>query len=173
MSINVSIKLFGDKKFTRKLDKLTKVAQQKDGKKLLRVATREVAKFMARPIKSNMQRKSGQSRRATRVRAMKRSRKRIGSQVVNDEKWYQGDDYYYAFQEFGWNIGKRTASEARQQKGTRRAGRQTGDVLRSATRRFKEGTHRFERAAKSKESAASLRLQTKIAGIVVQVLREK
>lgn len=168
----ITIRLFGDKKFTRKLDRLTKVAQEKDGKKLLRKATRDVAKFMRRPIKANLQRKSGTSQRATRVRALKRSRRRVGSQVANDEKWYQGEDYYFAFQEFGWNIGKRSASEARQQRVTRRAGRQTGDVLKSGSRRFKEGTHRFEKAAKAKESAATQLLQSKIAAIVFRIARE-
>ena len=169
----LSITWHGVPTLQRQFAKLVAAGQGKDAKKMLRKATREVAKMMQRPIKRNLQRDTGQAKRATRVRAMKRSRTRIGAQVANDEKWYKGDDYYYAFQEFGWNIGKRSGADIRAQRSTRKAGRAAGDVLRSGTRRWKEGTHRFEKAAKAKESSASRRLQNLLADGMNRLLKAK
>lgn len=82
--------------------------------KLERKALRQVSKPVLADAKANCPVDSGDLKRSLKLRAMKRSRVRIGLQVATGRKWFSGDTYYGAFQEFGWKTGKR-GSENRKQ----------------------------------------------------------
>jgi uncharacterized small protein (DUF1192 family) len=52
----------------------------------------------------------GALRKSIKLRVMKRrsTSKYVGMKVATSDKWFVGDEYYAAFQEFGWHVGKRT-----------------------------------------------------------------
>lgn len=101
-------------------------------KTVLKDALKEGAKVVADEAKTLAPVKSGQLQRAIRVRAG-RSRRGVMSVLASvGKKWFSGETFYGAFQEFGWHSGKRSNSFAAQHK---RIVRQ----LRTESRRARDG----------------------------------
>ena len=95
----------GDKAILKKLKGLLPKVRRKVISKAAKTAMRPVLSA----AKSNAPTKSGRLRKSLRLRALKRNRKgKIGVTVSTSAKWFAGDEYYGAFQEFGWKAGKRT-----------------------------------------------------------------
>lgn len=129
----ISFKTRGDKRILKKLAGLPPKIQRKVISKSARTAMRPVLNA----AKANAPKKTGRLKKSLRMRALKRSRKgRIGVTVATSAKWFSGDEYYGAFQEFGWKVGKRA-------KGHRRKDAEAD------TRKQVPGKHYVERAYKS------------------------
>jgi HK97 gp10 family phage protein len=99
------IRLIGLEALQQKLTQF----EPKVARKYLRQGLREGAKIFQRVAKANAPRQTGALRRAIKVRAGKRNTVRvsIGSQ------WFQGDQFYAAFLEFGWKQGNRNLKDKR------------------------------------------------------------
>mgnify|MGYP001009153993 CR=1 FL=1 len=76
--------------------------------KIIRRVMRESMKPIAVAARENAPVETGVLRSAIKVRAMKRSRGRIGIMVMIGEGDFKGDTYYGGFQEYGWKTGKRS-----------------------------------------------------------------
>lgn len=131
-------------------------------KKIARKILSQSARMAMRPIlaaaKSNAPRDSGALARSIRMRAMKRNRRgRIGVRVMTSQEWFKGDQYYGAFQEFGWKAGKRLA-------GYRRKSNAVAD-----TRRQIEGKHYVQKAYESRGETA---LRTFVATVADRITKE-
>src|SRR5947209_824243 len=77
-----------------------------EAKAVLRKGCRAGAKVMAAAIKKSLPRRSGRAQKSVKVRAMKRSRKRVGMRVVVDAKTDPGKEGqpgipYSQFGEYG------------------------------------------------------------------------
>jgi HK97 gp10 family phage protein len=118
----------GEDRIIRKLKRLPK----KDARRIIRKASRSAAKSILPTAKSNAPVKTGQLRKSIKVRSIKKSRTSIGVRLLVSEDWYKGDEFYGAFQEFGWKQGKRGTSGRKQI----------------------EGSHYMERAFEAKSNAA-------------------
>ncbi len=109
-------------------------------------------------VKRNAPRATGRLARSIRLRAMKRSRSRVGARITTNayDNLYQGKTFYAAFQEFGWKTGKRVRNT---DLGIKRFKRRTESQVNEATRR--EGRRRqvpaksfMKRAAEARKDAA-------------------
>ena len=134
MARDVTVTIAG----TRELAKLLKSLPENEVKKAIRKGTRAGSKVIARVAARRAPRKTGALARSIKVRAMKRRRNRVGTVVVAGNKTFTGDTFYGGFQEFGWHIGKRRTSNG------------------TGSRRFREGEHFFERAARDKGRTAGI-----------------
>lgn len=130
----------GDKDIMRQLTNLPRNI----ARRVLQKSANMAMKPVLAAARSNAPRKSGQLRRAIKSKTIKRNRRGdIGQRVLTADDWYKGDQFYGAFQEFGWHAGKRTK-----------------DVIRAAklgqpdTRVFIEGTHFVEKAFQTKGDTA-------------------
>lgn len=84
------------------LDKLLKGLPLMVQKKLSRQATRKAAKGIVLPdAKSRVPVNTGELESSLVVKAMKRSRFKFGHQVQTKDGFYQGDQFYGAFIEYG------------------------------------------------------------------------
>jgi HK97 gp10 family phage protein len=123
---HVRFEVRGDRELKRKLNQLA----NKEVKKIVRQAMRAGAKVILPRARANAPvGATGNLRRAIKVRAAKRSRKYIGINVTLGKGFFQGDEFYGAFQEFGWKTGKRKSSNRREVPGKHffeRAARETG-----------------------------------------------
>ncbi len=101
----------GDKKVNRMLKKLP----SKQQKAAFRKAARPAIKPVMTEARSNIKKDSdtGKLAKTVKVRALKRSRSRIGVRVTTRAEDVDGT-FYGAFQEYGWKAGK----AKRQIKGT-------------------------------------------------------
>lgn len=89
--------------------------EKNQARAVLRKATRAGAKAFLGPIKAATPVRTGLLRRAVKVRAMKRTRKRfIGTAVTLGAGFFKGPTFYGAFLEFGRKTGKRGSSNRRQ-----------------------------------------------------------
>lgn len=93
----------GDKQLLRMLNQL----KTKDSKKIVRTAARRAAKLIVPAAKRYAPVNTGELRRAIKVRALPRSRKRIGVRVMIGNENFQGKTFYGSFQEWGWKSGSR------------------------------------------------------------------
>ncbi len=97
------ITLLGDMALIKALKELDKKAQNQ----IARKACREGAKEIAREVKSTISVRSGQTRRAVKVRVAKRKKGRVRLDVRIGAGDFKGETYYAAFVEYGWKTGKR------------------------------------------------------------------
>ena len=134
MARDVTVTIAG----TRELAAVLKSIPEKEAAKAIRKGTRAGQKAIARVAKRRAPKRTGAMARAVKVRAMKRRRHRFGHVVVVGDKTFTGDTFYGGFQEFGWHVGKRRTSNG------------TGQ------RRFIEGEHFMERAARDKGKTAGI-----------------
>lgn len=100
--MSVNVKLLGDKKLDKKLKELESRTQ----KKVVRKAMRNTAKAVQKDVRSAAPVASGRLRKSIKVRASKRSRRRIGIEVRTGERSELGIEpsergYYPASIEFG------------------------------------------------------------------------
>jgi len=90
----------GAEALMKKLQDLdTKMARQ-----IARDATREAAKVIAAAAKAAAPVASGATQKAIKVRALKRSRSRIGANAMLGSGWFKGTTFYAAFQELGYQL---------------------------------------------------------------------
>ena len=87
--------------------------------KVMRPALRAGAKVVKQRVESYAPVRTGALKRSVKVRAVTRSRVKIGSSVKIGEGFFKGDTFYAGFQEFGWRTGKRGSADRRQVAGTR------------------------------------------------------
>lgn len=106
-----TIKITGARAIQRALDELPK----RLAKKVIRQALRAGAKVIQPAAKAEAPEKTGQTRRAIKVRAGKSRKKNVISLgVIIGKGSYQGETFYGAFQNFGWKTGKRGSSNRTQ-----------------------------------------------------------
>lgn len=152
----LQISLSGDAKLLATLRGLEK----KHAKAVVRKASRKAAKPIVAAARANAPVKTGALRKSIKVRAIKRSRSRIGVRIGTSghESAFVGKQFYGAFQEYGWFTGKRTKETRRAQaKNAQHKMRLEAKLAREAkgqNRKFNHGSHFMLRAAKSKASEA-------------------
>lgn len=133
---SVTIVVTGDEEINRMLDRL-------DGPQA-RQAIRQAARHALRPTllaaKRNAPRKTGKLARNTKLRALKRSRVRIGARVTSGSAKtdHTGEAYYGAFQEYGWTLGKRGGPRGRKIPGKHWMKRAADETQSEAMRRYRD-----------------------------------
>ncbi|MFO0939825.1 MAG: HK97 gp10 family phage protein [Pirellulales bacterium] len=103
--MQVTMVTTGDAEVNRQLSVLTGPEQ----KKAVRKASRVSLKPMAVQMRQAAPRRTGRLSRAVKVRAMARSRVRIGSKVslTGKASAFSGKAFYGGFLEWGWRAGRR------------------------------------------------------------------
>ena len=133
-------------------------------KAAIRKASRTALKPVAQAAKANAPRRTGRMAQSIKVRALPRSRVRIGSRVTSSgtDKQYQGKTFDGAFQEYGWRSGRRARNaDIGAAKGAKRTRRQQAAVSRLNKSRQKiNGSKFMKRAALSQELNALLIYRT-------------
>lgn len=81
----------------------------------IRKALRAGAKIMLAAVKATVPVKSGFLRSKLRVKAGKSRRGTVAIDVAVGDRWFQGREFYGAFQEFGWKSGSRKLGDKRKQ----------------------------------------------------------
>lgn len=137
--------LTGDKELNRKLAAL----KSTKAKQAIRKASRAALRPIHADAKSNAPKNRGDLRKGIKLRALKRSRSRIGAQVTSSVA-------HGAPQEYGWKAGRRTRnSDIGLARGQRRdSTAKAAATKRDGSRRTIAGKKFMERAAKSKQSKA-------------------
>ncbi len=105
----VKIVVTGSEVINERLAKLT----NKEAKDAIRKASRTALRPLLERCKSTCPVKSGKMRQSIKLRAMKRSRKSVGSTVTvaNKEKAYTGKEFYASFIIFGRKTGRRVRNK--------------------------------------------------------------
>lgn len=103
-----SIVLTGDKALNRKLQRLAGPV----AKKIVRQAARIAVKPVLSAARNTVPVRSGKLRRAIKIRALPRSRTRVGVRVTLGDQEFTGETFYGGFQEWGWKTGKRNSTTA-------------------------------------------------------------
>lgn len=98
-----TVELHGDVELIRKLNSLPGRVQRG----AFRTAARKSGKILASEQKRRAPVESGQTKRAIKVRAIKRTRTGVGVTVGTSQKDYTGDQFYAAFVEYGHKQGHR------------------------------------------------------------------
>lgn len=110
MSKQRGVVITGDKELDRKLAKLEPKLQ----KKLSRQATRKAAKDIVLPAaQAAVPANTGELEDSLKVRAVTRSRNRIGHMVVAGDGFFVGDQFYGGFIEFGTKTRATRAGHSR------------------------------------------------------------
>lgn len=137
MAAAVKMVITGDKKVNALLKGLPIVMQRK----IIREAARESIKPLLPLAQLAAPRRSGALERSMAVRAVVRSRKRIGARITNRQgNLFKGREFYGGFQEWGWKTGKR--------KGRRGRGTVDPVTLKLAVVRYKDNKPRRKIAGK-------------------------
>lgn len=102
--------LTGSEELNRKLLELT----SKQAKEAIRKSARPALAPTLAAAKANAPKKSGRLQRSIKIRAIKRSRSRVGARVTTakTDNQFSGRTFYAAFQEWGWKTGKRKSKVA-------------------------------------------------------------
>ena len=116
--------------------------------KFVRQALRAGAKIIQAQCKADAPNRSGLTRRSIKVRAGRRSRTGVKMLVSIGKQAYVGDNFYAAFQNFGWKAG------SRKNKGYRRP---------ITTKNFDWLGRAFDKSAKSAEAKVREVLAAKLA----------
>lgn len=95
--------LTGDKKLNRALAKLA----NKDARAIVRKAARPALRPVLASAKRHAPKATGALAHSLKIRAIKRSRTRVGAQVQTAAGSFKGETFYGGFQEWGWKQGKR------------------------------------------------------------------
>lgn len=154
--------------------KLAKLAG-KDAKAAIRKASRVALKPVAEAAKSNAPRKTGTLARSVKVKAITRSRSRVGSRVTTsgDGNAFSGETYYGGFQEYGWKAGRRTRdADLGITRAVRRNAAQKAEATRrNNARRSIAGTQFMKRAADAKKEIALQIYRTELARLIVELAK--
>lgn len=149
-----SVVVTGSEELNRKLAQL----RGPQAKAAIRKASRAALRPVLAAAKANAPRRTGQLAGAIKLRALKRSRVRVGSQVTasGSNNQFQGKTYYGGFQEYGWRVGRRAQNtDVGAAFGARRtAAQQKAIAKRNASRAKIEGTEFMARAARDKKELA-------------------
>ena len=94
----VQLDLIGDEAVQRKFKALEGKLQKKFARKSMRKAAKVIQKEAKARVPTG---KTGMLKKNIKVRSAKRSRSRIGINVVVGEGWYTGEQFYGAFVELG------------------------------------------------------------------------
>jgi HK97 gp10 family phage protein len=144
----------GSEELNRKLADL----KGSKAKQAIRKASREALRPVAAAAKANAPRRTGLLAQSIKVRALKRSRVRVGSQVTANgaNKKFNGRQFYGGFQEYGWKAGRRAKNaDIGAATGARRTKSQKSEIAkRNNARRKIDGTEFMARAAKDKKELA-------------------
>lgn len=127
-------------------------------KKAIRKSSREALRPVADDARTLAPRKSGRLRRSIGVRALKRSRSRVGARVTTgaESRQFKGRTYYGGWIEYGRKAGRRVRNaDLGAARGTRRsaAQQQQAKSLDRSRRRI-PGARFMRRAARRKRGAA-------------------
>jgi HK97 gp10 family phage protein len=107
----IKLTVRGDKAIMRKLKGMVPAAR----KKVLTKAARTAAKPLLQQARSNAPTRTGALRKAIKLRAKKKNRRGVvGVSVAVGAKWFVGDEFYGAFQEFGWKAGTRPGKNSKE-----------------------------------------------------------
>jgi HK97 gp10 family phage protein len=99
-----------------KIDAALSAIEKNVAKKIARKALREGGKIILKEAKSNAPKESGALKKSIKLRAGKSKKKGRASVVIGTgAKWFQGDQFYGAFLEFGHKAGSRKLGDARKQ----------------------------------------------------------
>ena len=79
-------------------------------KSILRPALRKGASLILGPARANAPEKTGAMKRAIKVKSRKSRKGTVAIGVVLGAGFFKGDEFYGAFQEFGWHAGSRRRS---------------------------------------------------------------
>jgi HK97 gp10 family phage protein len=109
------VSITGGKALLRDLKQLP----DKLSKKVLRVSMRDASKVILKAVKKEAPKRSGQLRKAIKVRSSKRRKNKIGFRVSMAAGDYKGDAFYGSFIEFGWRSGPRRLGSKRKQQPAR------------------------------------------------------
>jgi len=151
----------------------------KEGKKIIRKAAREAANQVLLPVaRSAAPADTGKMRRNIKVRAIGRSKNGVGVRIGASEKDFTGDQFYAAFQELGWRVGKRTKEVMDFQKATRNSVRSV--VRRSEiyasnvndTRRHIPGRKFLQKTAEQKGEQAANVAANKIGDAIIKLAKQ-
>lgn len=104
----MAIQITGIEEIDKKLRELT----DKEARRIMRRAMKKAIQPTVTQAQSNAPVLTGQTRAAIQLMPMKRSRKAksFGFRVCIGKKDYVGDQFYGAFQEYGFHLGKRSLS---------------------------------------------------------------
>lgn len=130
-----SVVLTGSDELNRKLARL----KSKDAKKAIRKASRAALRPVLEAVKAKAPKRSGKLRRSLKIRALPRSRSRVGARVTTGGKARQfaGETFYGGFQEYGWKSGNRKNPGKRFMKQSASAKKQRAlSIYASETRRW-------------------------------------
>lgn len=105
-----TIETSGMDELTNQMAKLEAYAQ----KDVIQKACKKSAKIVADEAKELAPEKSGQIKRAIRVRLGRIKRGGFSALAAMGRKWFTGEEFYGGFQEFGWKTGKRGSSNRKQ-----------------------------------------------------------
>jgi len=104
----VKVVMTGSEELNRKLAALT----NQQAREAIRKAARPALKPCLQTARRVAPKRSGKLRRSIKIRAIARSRTRIGARVTASasDTLYSGKTFYGGFQEWGWRAGKRTTN---------------------------------------------------------------
>lgn len=153
-----TVKLEGARELQAKLQELDK----KVAKKVTRQALREGAKIVAAEAKTLAPVRSGNTRKAIKVRAGRSKKDYISVLVSVGSKWFTGKEFYAAFVEFGHFLGLKLGGKFRGEAGRKLYRR----LSIAAGRKWVPGEHWLEAAyEESADKAAKVVVQKMVSGI--------
>lgn len=144
----------GCQELNRKLQELKGPKQ----KAAVRKASREALRPVAEQVKSTAPRRTGKLARQTKVRALTRSRSRVGSRVTvsGTGNSFKGKTFYGGFIEYGWKAGRRVRNaDLGAARGEKRTAAQKAEAQRrNNARKQIKGTEWMKKAAQAKRQMA-------------------
>jgi HK97 gp10 family phage protein len=147
MARKITIVLTGDSALNAKLNELT----SKQAKEAIRKAARPALQGTLAAARSLAPKRTGRMAKNIKIRAIKRSRSRVGMRVtLSKEGDYTGKAFYGAFNNYGWKTGsrrrpasKRKPEERRQIEGTRFLNKAAEQTRNSAIKIYREGIRAY------------------------------
>lgn len=159
----ITVVLTGSEQLNRKLLELT----SSQAKAAIRKAARPALKPTLAAARANVARRTGRLARSIKIRALGRSRNRVGMRVTtsSSDNAFSGKTFYGAFQEWGWKTGarkSRVSSVAKRTTIQAKAEARRSAKVRPQIRRQIAGSGALKKAARSTRSQA---LRLYMAGI--------
>jgi hypothetical protein len=149
-----AVVLTGSRELNEKLQQLRGPKQ----KVAIRKASREALKPVAEQVKSTAPKRTGKLARQTKVRALTRSRSKIGSRVTvsGTGNSFKGKTFYGGFIEYGWKAGRRVRNaDLGAARGAKRTASQKAEAeRRNNSRKQIKGTEWMKKAAQAKRQMA-------------------
>lgn len=128
-------------------------------KEAIRKASRAALRPVLDQVRTTAPKRTGQLSRSVKVRALTRSRSRVGARVsVSARSNFKGKAFYAGFQEYGWKVGRRVRNSdlgMDPKNWARRTATQKAEAAkRNAARRQVKGTEWMKKAAQAKRQMA-------------------